>query len=91
MQVGSQIVLQAQFRNRAGVLADPTSVTCWVKKKSATTGASVTITRITTGIWEALYTIVEPGEHVWRVEATGAITVSEEKAFEVAERRVTHA
>lgn len=91
MQIGSQIVLQAEFRDRTGTLTDPTTVTCWVKKRSATSGASVTITRITTGIWEALYTIVESGEHIWRVEATGAVTVSEEKSFFVAPRLVTHA
>lgn len=91
MQIGSQIVLRVEFRDRNGILTDPDTVTCWVKKHSQTTGSNVTITKKGVGIWEALYLIVENGEHVWRVEATGAVTVAEEKSFEVAERRVTHA
>lgn len=90
MDIGSQIVLQATFHNRAGALADPDTVRCWVKRKSQNVGSLVVMTRVTVGIWEALYTIIESGEHKWRVEGTGAVAIAQERSFVVREQTVAH-
>lgn len=86
--IGSEIVLQAQLRNRAGVLTDPDTVRGWVKAPSTPTGTIVAFTRKSVGLFEAVYTPSEPGEHWWRIETTGPVKTAEERKFVVEEQHV---
>lgn len=82
--VGDRVILQAEFTNRAGDLADPTVVAGWIKTPSSVNSSPLTFVRISTGIWEATYDVVEGGKGFkWRVQGTGAITAAEERSFDV--------
>ena len=91
MDIGDQAILQAIFKDREGVLTDPTTVAFYVMKPGDAAGTVVSGAKVSDGIWEALYTITASGLHWWRVEGTGAVTAAEERSFEVSDRRVPHA
>lgn len=85
--IGDEVVLQATFKNRAGVLADPDTVTGKILRPDATT-AALSFSPISTGVWEATFTIALEGEHWWRVEGSGSVKAAGERLLQVAPRKV---
>lgn len=79
------------FKDAAGVLADPTTVTLkWRVAGGATTtwtrpaaGPDTEIVKDSVGVFHADITTVAPGLHYFRWEGTGAIVAAEEGTFDV--------
>jgi hypothetical protein len=73
------------FRNSAGALADPTTVTLlWRRHGEADTTWIVTagqIVKEAEGLYHADITVAEPGLHYFRWVGTGAIVAAEEGTF----------
>lgn len=89
--VGSEEILQAEFRDRNGVLSDPTSVEGWMKDPQGDVFVLTFAATSDVGIWEATYTPVIDGDHWWRVESLGTgVRVAEEKKLPVSPQRVIH-
>jgi hypothetical protein len=86
--IGAEKVLQVTIRDRMGVATDPLNVEGWILEPDAATSVALTFTKVGVGVYEALYTPLEPGEYWWRVETTGIVNTAEEKSFTVEERMV---
>lgn len=81
--VGDAVRVSCTFRNEAGVLADPTSVTLRVTPPDEDTGTVVANTRVSLGIYTGVMT---PDQHgIWRYEfvGTGAVAQRQEGVFYV--------
>lgn len=88
MDVGDQIIFQAQFRNRAGDPIDPSSIQGWVLRPD---GVQDTLNFVSSevGTWEASYTLAQDGDNFYvRVEASGTVTAAAEKRFRVKPQKV---
>ena len=86
--VGDQVVLRATIKNRAGVLADPTSATGRVVHVESGSTQDLVYSQSGTGVWEASWTPNKDGDHFFSCDAAGAIVKSGEKSVRVAKRRV---
>lgn len=79
------------FKDAAGVLADPTTVTLkWRVAGGATTtwtrpaaGPDTQIVKDSVGVYHADIPTTEPGTHYFRWEGTGAVVAAEESTFSV--------
>ena len=77
------------FKNAAGALADPTTVTLlWRRAGDATTtwtwtaaAPGTNIVRDSVGVFRADITVVKSGLHYFRWEGTGAVVAAEESTF----------
>lgn len=81
--VGSVEILQCEFRDRAGNLADPTTIHGWVEEPDETV-VELTFVRVSLGIWEATYEITKyiPREDTWwRVQTSGNFQVVGQRKF----------
>jgi hypothetical protein len=83
--------MEATFKNAAGALANPTTVTLRIQKPDGTiasyTNASG-LTSDTTGIWYRDHDIDVAGTWQFRFEGTGTIKATHESAFRIRPRRV---
>ena len=83
---GVQEELRAEFRNKAGALADATvSLTVMGPDKVA---EDVTPVHDSTGIYHYDLTVDQPGRWIYRWEATGALVGAEEGQLFVRRSRV---
>jgi hypothetical protein len=75
------------FKNAAGVLTDPTTVTLlWRRHGETTTTWTVTagqIVKDSTGVYHADLPVTEPGLHYFRWEGTGTVVAAAEGTFSV--------
>lgn len=79
------------FKDAAGVLADPTTVTLkWRVAGGVTTtwtrpaaGPDTEIVKDSVGVYHADITTTKPGTHYFRWEGTGVVTAAEESTFSV--------
>ena len=88
--VGDQVRLTATFTDSVGAVADPTTVTCLVRRRyqyptvtTTTYTYPATVTKSGTGVY---YVDVTPDtEGIWdyRWVATGTVIAAEESAFNV--------
>jgi len=85
--IGAEKILQAIIRNRAGVLSDPLTVTGSIRKPDNSV-TPLNFVKVSTGVYEAVYTPTASGDYWWRVQTTGVINTAEEKTFTVEERMV---
>ena len=85
--IGDAIVLHGEFRNRAGALTDAT-VVCKVRHPDGTV-ETVTVTKTTTGTYEATFLPSVAGAHQYRMAATGGVTTAAEDTFRVRDQWVT--
>lgn len=73
------------FKNAAGVLTDPTTVTLRWRRHGETetvlTWAGAGVIRDSVGLFHVDITVVEPGLHYYRWEGTGTVTAAEEGTF----------
>lgn len=88
-QSGSSIILTGTFKNVAGVLTNPTAVTCKVRTPTKTLDTPTT-TSSATGIWTASYSLLDAnhGTYYYRFEGTGAVQAAAEASFKIAESDV---
>jgi uncharacterized protein YfaS (alpha-2-macroglobulin family) len=85
--VGDQVVLRGDFKDRNGAPTNPTTVTMRVRKPD---GAVVIVTNanVGTGAYEGTYDPPSAGEYVCRVEGTGAVKAAGETRFKVRDQQV---
>lgn len=82
--VGDSPVLTATFRDRDTELKDPTTVVCRVLPPSGTE-QNPSPAQVSTGVYEAVITIDEPGVWHYRFEGTGAVEAAGDHKFKVRE------
>jgi hypothetical protein len=95
INLGDDVVLHAEFRTKVGgvdTLTDPTGNTCTFKVNDPT-GVETTIsggsvTRLSTGIYEATFTPTVEGEHWYKAVGTGAAKGVGQSVFPVDKQRV---
>ena len=82
--IGSLVQLTGTFKNTAGTLTDPTSVTCTVKDPAGTVTTPAT-TKSSTGVYTADVDLTNAAAGVWwyRFAGTGACQAAEESSFYV--------
>jgi hypothetical protein len=87
-QVGSTVRVTARFWDDAGVPADPTTVTFFVRSTTGVVDASFTypgpaITRVATGHYVLRYKIVDDDPGTWfvRAEGDGVVDEAAERTF----------
>lgn len=86
--IGSQVILTITFTSRAtGQLVDPTVATCKVRKPDGTSTTPAT-TRVSQGIYTALFIPDQSGEHWYNGVGTGAAIGVAERAFVVEPQHV---
>lgn len=83
--VGQQVRLSFTFRNLAGELADPTTVTVKVQDAAGAETSYSDAVHDSTGRYHKDITITTPGGGVWyyRAEGTGALVAAGETSFPV--------
>lgn len=86
-EVGDQVRLTVTFTDTAGVVADPTAVTILVKRRDGATTtftyAGSSVTKSSTGVYYADYTVTEEGNYDYRMVGTGAVVAAVEGFFQV--------
>lgn len=85
-QVGDLVRVTGTFTNDAGALADPTTVSIFVKLRDGSTSTytyPTTVTKSSTGIFYADHTVTAEGWYDYRVVGTGAVTTAGEGSFQV--------
>lgn len=92
-EVGTLMVLQAECRNRDGVLTDPTTIQGWIIRVgvAGVSQALPAFVKQSTGIWESTYTpAVGDSKYRWTVVTTGAIANVQTREFYVEPQLVPH-
>lgn len=85
--IGDEVRLSVAFTDAAGAAADPTTVTCTVRKPD---GSTLTPTATSTGSTGAYRADIQPdqtGNWYYRFAGTGALVAAEEGQFYVRTRR----
>jgi hypothetical protein len=85
--VGDQVVLRGDFKNRVGDPANPTAVTIRVRKPDGDVDV-VGNANVGTGAFEGAYDPPSPGEYVYRIAGTGAVKAAGENTFKVRDQQV---
>ncbi len=87
--IGDAPVATATFRNIAGVLTDPTTVTVKLLSPEGTQ-TTITPTNPSTGVWSAqVPTFTAPGIWVVKFFGTGAVVAAEETKMQVRTTPIT--
>jgi hypothetical protein len=91
--IGDRRRLSAAFRDEDSSLADPTTVTFWLREPDGYVmgyvyGVDAELVRDSLGTYHVDWDITAPGVHHWRFECTGNIAVAEESRFMVRESLV---
>jgi hypothetical protein len=80
---GQGVVLSNTFKNTAGALTDPTTVTLTVRRPDGTVDTPTAV-KDSTGTYHADYTsTTQAGAYVWRWSGTGALIADSEGTFMV--------
>lgn len=86
--VGEYVTLRATFKDDAGTLTDPTTVTFRVKPPGGTvttyTLADLTLIRNSVGVFSKSVLLTASGNWQWEAEAEGAVDKIERHMFFVA-------
>jgi hypothetical protein len=85
--IGDAVRVSVTFRNEAGALANPTSVTLTVRAPDETV-TTVSNSTSTTGIYSGVVTPDAEGVWRYRFTGTGAVAQAQEGMFTVRRRRV---
>lgn len=84
---GEDVRVRAVFRDEAGTLTDPSTITLQVKDPGGTTDsytyAGGTITREATGIYYKVIDVDDDGVWYYRFSSTGTPKAAREKSFTV--------
>jgi len=81
--IGTEITLQGTIRDLDGALADPTTVECEVINPARTI-TTCTVTKLSTGLYEATFVPTMAGGHSYKFKGTGNITVAAFGGFNAA-------
>lgn len=88
---GQRVVIEAEVRRR-GVLMDPAVMRFYARKPSGElvelTYPSADLTRTDLGLYEAIFTVDEPGTWSFRSVASGGVEAVRETTFSVASSTV---
>lgn len=80
--IGTLVLLESQFTDTDGALADPDIVTAEVLLPDDTTeDLTATVVRVSLGSFTAEYLPTQEGLHTYRFQGSGAITAAEEQNF----------
>ena len=85
--VGDVRKLQATFRDSAGTLTDPTTVTFKVRAGDGSTttylyGTDAQLVKASTGVYYVLWTIASNRRHFYKFTGTGTVAAVEEGEFQ---------
>jgi hypothetical protein len=82
--IGALIQLTGTFKNAAGTLTDPASVTCTVRDPAGNT-TTPAATKASTGVWNATVDLTSAVAGLWwyRFAGTGTVQAAEENTFYV--------
>jgi hypothetical protein len=69
--IGANVEQQVTFRNTSGALANPTVVNGNAKRPNGTSVAAVSVTNVSTGIYDVIYTADLAGLWFYRIEGEG--------------------
>ena len=78
--IGTRVTLSADFKDLAGTLVDPTTVTAKVMQPDGVV-ATLTATKVSVGKYEADFMPSQEGLHTYRFEGTGTCIAAEEQNF----------
>lgn len=85
IDVGDVVKVTGEFRNTAGALTDPATITLkvkpWTESPVTYTYADGEITRESAGIYSKNLTITSSGRWHYRFIGTGAVAAAEEEYF----------
>lgn len=87
MQIGDTVIFHVEYKDRAGNLADPDTVSGQVSDPDRILH-TISMVKQSTGVYEGVFDIIKEGEHWFRTSSTGSINSANEKRFDVATRRV---
>lgn len=86
-EVGQVVTLTGTFTNAAGVAADPTAITLYIKVPTGAittlTYAGSDLTKIGTGVYTYNFAIAMSGRHWYRYVGTGAVVAASESSLDV--------
>jgi len=85
--IGDDVVLKATFKDRLGVLTNPTTVACRVADPLGSL-TTVAANEISTGVYEGVFAPTVHGQHWYRFEGAGVIRTASEAIFLVAAQQV---
>lgn len=77
---GTEVELDCTFKDKLGVLIDPSTVTGEIELPDETI-LTPTVTRISQGLYKMIYTTVQKGSHFYRFAATGSAIIAAEAEF----------
>lgn len=83
--IGDRVKLTGTFTNAAGVLTNPTVVTCKVRTPSGTVTSHLDAANPSAGVFTKEIEVTEAGMWRFRFEGTGAVKAAEEGFFDVEE------
>ena len=86
--IGDQVRITGTFTNVSGAAADPTGVTIYVRRRNGPVTTYIypaTITKSSTGVFYADYTITDEGVYDYRIVGTGAVVTASEGTFGVSD------
>lgn len=81
--VGTEVVLEATFRDDVGDLADPTTVTCRVINPLGVEADVTPVTNPSIGVYRAVQLADEGGIWRFRFKGVGAVVIADEDRFDV--------
>lgn len=82
--IGDLRRLTGQFKNIAGAVKDPTTITFKMREPDGVLTTHVfptVIVKDSIGTYHVDWTIAKAGRHVWRFEGVGALVATEEQDF----------
>lgn len=91
--IGDKRRLTMTFRDVAGDLTDPTTITFLMKEPDGTkttyiSGVNAEMVSVSTGVWRVDWVIEQEGVHNFEFKGTGTVVTAEEAAFRVRRRAV---
>jgi hypothetical protein len=80
--IGTAITLKGTFKDVNGVLTDPTTVECDVIQPNRQV-STITASKVSTGVYTATFTPMQPGGHSYKFSGTGNCQVAGYNDFQV--------
>jgi hypothetical protein len=81
--IGDRPRVRVQFVDLSGLAGDPAQVDIRARNPTATTLATLTATRIATGVYDAFIDLTSPGDWGVRAVGTGGLQAAAEAVFTV--------
>ena len=81
--IGTDVIVEATFKDDADALTDPTTVTCYALDPSGNEAAVTPLSNPSVGVYRGTVTVDESGIWRYRFKGEGVVNIASEGRFHV--------